>query len=310
YFELSDSTQMIQSHEGSYIFHDNKWRRILTTPEKGTHSQVLLCQEIAFKFLHTPNEKGWTDIKRSESILQRVNPDGLAIGIQKRPITELALRNITTYHIEPSGVITTSNKHAVSKLEEPFLSDCIDALFLIQDTEIPSIAACLVQGSITLIGNGIYPFDVKLDNIGYLGNGRAVHIDLGGSYDISEDNWELLLPTHTSKYNIKDEALTALENTSSESKKQQLEKIHIFQLGIALFGLAAKTLPYNILDSNGCIAPFPTEVFPEEQKDQLRNTNIYSENQINMIISMIAKIPEERPSLQEIQSVFPVDLIL
>lgn len=310
FFQLSDSIHMINSNRGSYIFHENKWQALIATPEKGMHVQALIYQQIAFKFLHTLNPKGEMDLKRSESILKRVNPHGLAIGIPKRPIAELALRNITTYSINSSDQVEILHQSSLVQLEEPFLIDCLDAinLNLIPKAEIPSIASCLIQGSINLIENGIYHLDVKLENIGYLGNGRAIHFDVGGSYDTTEENWEHYPPTYTSKYNIREEAVKALEDTSPESKQKELEKIHIFQLGITLFALATKTLPYTI-GSDGCILPSSEEVIPETIKENLKRTDTYSESQITTITAMLSKNPDERPSLQEIQISFPLDLI-
>ncbi|MBS0627139.1 MAG: hypothetical protein JSS09_02885, partial [Verrucomicrobia bacterium] len=302
-----DSFHMTRTVDTEYIFHNHEWHAIIAKPPKGTDSEVLICEKFAFKFLH--NQTGWNEIKRSEAILERVNFDGTAIGIAKRPITELAEKNLTVYSLTASGLVTTENNQIQAQLEEVFQSDCLDAIDRIETFEIQSIASCIVQGSKTLIENGIYHLDTKLENIGYLGNGRAIHFDLGGSSDITEKEWINYSPAFTRRDNFKKELTNAILETNPDLKKNKLEKIHIFQLGSALFHLATKKIPYGN-DPDKFIPPSTLESDFERLRKELQDSLAYSDSQIEIIAAMLSKKPIERPSIEEIQAVFPIDLIL
>lgn len=315
----SDSFYKIETTDQDYIFHEHEWHAIIAKPPKGTDAEVLVCRKFAFKFLHS--QTGWTELKRSEAILERINPDGTSIGIPKRPITELASRNLTVYSVSVSGEVNIAHNPIRAQLEEVFQSDCLAAIDQIQTSEIQSIAACVVQGSKTLIENGIYHLDTKLENIGYLGNGRAIHFDLGGSYDIRAEDFLDYSAPFTSRDNIKKELTNAMLDTNPGSKQKKLEKIHIFQLGIALFNLATKHSPYPT-GSDDFILPLSQGINTSrltqelqkarqpEEASELTELSPYSGSQIEIITAMLSKKPIERPSLEEIQAVFPVELIL
>lgn len=210
-------TQEIINFEGDWHPVDRKRR--------GGMLSASICEKIAVKHL-MDNENlddELLDAHITSQFLDRVNSSNDAIGIEKKPLASLEYRGFTKYNVSTQGAVASERIIRPIQVEQTFPCDCFEAIQknLITSEEMTSLAASLVQGSSLLMKEEVYPLDVKLQNIAYLGTGRAAHIDLRGALDFKNSNWREYRITFQKNFCVKSE-IDALEQEVSDKEKKNI----------------------------------------------------------------------------------------
>lgn len=244
-------------------------------------------------------------------ILDKVNPAGDQIGIQRKPNFTETEKTIQVYGLN-AAFQTIKGMHFT---ESAYQFDCEEGIY--SKDEIVSMMACLVQGSKRFLENNIYHLDVKPDNIGYVEKGVVEYFDLMDALDYDHDpnsafSWSkpytLLQDLQALQGNKRELGEVGLEE---EKAKELLEKIHIFQLGVVFYALTLRGLPYELT----------TEGYPQLCSDEIdlkvkwsRNLTCesgvsFTPKQLDTILNMMSKDPKNRPSIAEVAKVFSKDLV-
>lgn len=225
-----------------------------------------------------------------------------SIGIQKRMIDPIKSPNLFRS--------SSSNRERLPikyHREYPYKKDLYDLIISgsVGTPERMKIYNSLVSGSKILIQNGIYHLDAKLENMGYLGDGRVEHFDFGGAFIFDKDEGKI----NSEGYAVSSATLSKDCKTLDELLKRSdtikavslLEKVHIFQLGIAFFGLSTGRNPY--LGGGGCY------IDTLHSEEVLRKT-IESQKEPDepkhraMILKMLSEKAEDRPNIDEVELAF------
>jgi len=283
----------------------NRWHSIKYKKE-GSYLKVFVCPDIALKTLKntssTELKEAFKESERTGKILNRVNPKSDAAGIQEKPISPLSWRTFTVYETK-EGVLRKKDVKTPIQVERAFISDCHPQSITIPPEEIPWVTACLIQGSKALIQNDVYHLDTKPENMAYFGDGDARHFDIGGSKDLRSESWRKEFFTFTKEYLFREERQNIKYWTDLEQAKQKLTAVHIFQPGISFYEMETKQRPYH-----KSVAGYLSPVLASSQNDlirKLRKAGVYTEAQASTIAKMLSINPSNRPSLVEIEEVFP-----
>lgn len=163
----------------------------------------------------------------------------------------------------------------------------------------------LVTGSKIFIQNGIHHLDAKLENMGYLGEGVAEHFDFGGAFIEDKDQRDINL----AGYALSSETLSQdwrntkklLQESDHIKTISFLEKVHIFQLGIAFFKLSAGEEPY-LQSGDGLIG----DLLPVEHLKELLASQQEPDDPKHraMILKMLSEKAEDRPNIDEVVLAF------
>lgn len=285
---------------------------------KGGYSYTLI-PERANKVTKFFTETNQIEISKNKvtSILKRVNPHNNAIGLQKCPTFYEEVSTITVYNPKLKKIVTI---RAGKSIEKAYKSD----LYRLRNKErlpikeVPSMCACLVQGSKVLLENKIYHLDVKLENIGYLGEGRVEHFDLDGCADGSKKLkgskyfWtpEVTSLEEIEKLNRDERRLRRFKSLdtiykTNEEAEPILEKMHIFQLGVAIYEMVTNEYPYTLKEVGESKYPdkgIEKGILMAKLAGSLADFNY---DQIKIIVKMVSLDPSKRPSIAEIEAVFP-----
>ncbi len=298
---------------------DKTWK--MHTISAGGSSTVVNSSEAAtVTKLYRKTEKDYRSAQsRTSKILDKVNPNNDAIGLQRSPIFTEQVKEISVYNL---GTRIVETIKGFIFIEVAYKSDCLNGKY--QKTELPSMVACLIQGSKNLLEHEVYHLDVKPENIGYLGNGKVEHFDLDGSI-LGDESLKDSLGTMTDKYtcrqDLKDvEGLEKnnVKNLTAESKKI-LEKMHIFLLGASICAMATGKMPYVLEKHDDPIdkqtgkkkPTYPLAALEEGVlKGKLETCGAgFSDDQIGILIKMVSLNRDGRPTIAEIEAVFPEGLI-
>jgi len=276
---------LIEIDDSALIKYKGEWH-FINAYSSGVFMTTFCSSKLAFKYLKdTLDLDGEVqDAEKAYQFLSRINPEDKVIGIEKRPVSPLKDRSCCYYGRE-NGAFSKMEEIRAVQIEKRFPMDLYSALKsnLIIEEEIPSLIACLVQGSKHLLENGIYPLDVKPRNIAYLGRGKAEHVDLRGALERSSDTWINDRGTYYKKEGLRQEYRSLFLERDKDRKENLAQQVHIALLGLTCLGM---------LRGKPC-----------EQKKVL--TPLQKET----LQKMIRQDPQKRPSIQEIQRVFPLDLI-
>jgi hypothetical protein len=258
---------------------------------------------IVFKHLIDPSDKAneIEDAAEAAEFLRRINSNDDAIGIEKRPISPLRRRSFAIYTIGINGESEERIEENAIQVEKVFPGTCQEAMEnnWILPEEVPSLVACLVQGSLTLLKAGICPLDVKLANIAYLGRGSVMHVDLRGSFQ-KGPLWKYKSScTLASSILSKQEVKEFLKEKNLEEECKRAFQMHVFLLGCCSISLVTgKPFSWkNIGDEKSSI------------KDLLKENKICTTEQKDTLLEMIHVNRNKRPSIEAIEGVFPKSLI-
>lgn len=194
-------------------------------------------------------------------------------------------------------------------IEYPYksnLADLITHVSLTRDERL-KIYRSLIAGSKTLIKNGIYHLDAKLQNIGYLEGVQVEHFDLGWSFLTDEVTGQII------KRGILNPELTLkadcdlpggwgnfFESVDEPIQMPSfLEKVHIFQLGAIFYQVATKQAPYDC-DSKNHVEALKKNL----EKTLTSQPNPDQSKHVSMILKMLSKKVKDRPNIDEVELAF------
>lgn len=266
---------------------------------RGKSSSVInRGEEIIDKIFRGTQEEYLDHQNKIGKIMDLIHQENPLIGLPERATYFMEHRSITIY--DPKTGQFKINEEGFHYREKAYKADGVDPSAYTKE-ELPSMFACLVQGSKTLFKYQIYHLDVKPENVGYKGNGIAEHFDLDGSLIAGESNEKGY--TFSKNYTLLGDQVL-LEN--SQNPEDVLKKMHIFQLGVCFFNMATGAYPY-ILTRSG----FPSKEFNSVDVDNhlAECCPILTPEQRNLITRMVSFNMNIRPSIEEIESGFPIDLI-
>jgi len=305
--ERFHSLDQIKIGNINLIKYRDKWHKV-KSELRGGSLEVAVCDQFAIKYLRQgkPADLNLRSARAVDNLLKKINERNEVIGIEKRPISPMRIRSFRTYDVNESGKVTKNVHWKAVQVEKSFISDCKNALRKkwIEKQEVCSLAAYLVEGSKTLIEERVYPLDVKLANIAYLGRGRAAHIDLRGFWDRNSPTAQDDIFSYV-RY-VSKESKMMMSTSSLDRKEEIAHKIHVFLLGECLTRLATGKSYYRV-DEDGKRFIFNSP--NQETLDFMRNPDsCYSQSQKGVIRKMMAKNIDERPFIQEVALHFPPSL--
>lgn len=305
--ERLHSLDRIKIGDINLIKYRDKWHKV-RSEAAGASLEVAICDQFAIKYLREGKaiDLNLRSARAVDDLLKKINEHNQVIGVEKRPISPMRIRLFRTYDVNESGKVTKNVHWKAVQVEKSFVSDCKNALRKkwIEKEEVCSLAACLVEGSKTLIEAGVYPLDVKLANIAYLGRGKAAHIDLRGSWDRNSPTADNDIFSHV-QY-VSEESKMMASASSLDRKEEIAHKIHVFLLGECLTRLATGKSYYRP-DEDGKRFVFNSP--NQETLDFMGNPDsCYSQSQKGIIQKMMARNIGERPFIQEVALHFPPSL--
>ncbi len=271
----------------------DRWK--LYTEFEGGFQKAFVASDKTVKFGHNESEY-LSDRIQLQNIYAKIGSKN--IGIQDPPLERIEQ---SALYNNRRNKATALPAHHTEISYQGTLLDIVCKGSLSKDV-LYSVCACLVQGSKKFLEENIFFLDAKLPNTGYLGNGIAEHFDFANAVapDISTSASYAL----TSSIILKKDAAELRKSF----EKPLLRQIHIFELGIIFYGLAARgNSPYTPEEheaGKGITSLLPASSL---QKDLKAN---YNQEQTSIILQMLSIQREDRPDIEEIEKAFPKELIL
>jgi hypothetical protein len=288
------------------IRYKDRWH-VVDSTHNGSFLSVAVTKEVAFKHLINGSNEQMRAV-RAANFLEIINPEDAAVGVEKRPISPLKPRLFSSYILKEGGLKSIGCGSVAVQVEKTFPCSCQDAVdkrWIVQE-EIPSLVACLLQGSQEILAKGVYPLDVKLENMSYLGRGKAAHVDLRGSLERHNGIWVQPKAVYTTANCVREE-LFNLNHSDGDIKQHRAEKLHIFLLGMSFIRLATGRVFYQ-REKVGDFYFISRANYDLNAVKSFDRVTAYNQKQKEIILKMV-ETPENRPSIEEIQAVFPLSLI-
>lgn len=296
---------------------------------KGGCTQVELTNSVALRILSGTHEQQKKISEKERILSERTTTKRAITGITPPPIGFVKkVYDITT------GI---SKEYPTEyKINKRFKGDLLNCNF--SKKEALTICAHIALGIRTLHEANLHHLDIKLSNILYEGNGVAYLSDFDG---VVKSDWsDFYLPTpllHTPSMVLKKDFIRL---QSAWCFSQAAKQMDIFALGSTFYQIACKASKKNksfSLNIFSLISYFYETLYSFYQKIlrtlRLKNDypysfkngyarsllpkqklidsmkSVYTDTQINMILRMLEKDGDKRPSIQEVVKVFPLEFL-
>ena len=193
-FKYQYTSESGVSRDISIMKKDGKWQEVGVYA--GGTSTAYVCDNVATKLYRNNREASNKERAKQEEITKIIDPEGTCnvLGVFLTKPKLLGEREITTFNLNAEGGVANSISGTAHE-ETAFKGDLSHEK--VPRTEIPSVCACLVQGSKTLLANKIYHLDAKLENMAYLGEGKAGHFDIAQSINLNNKDSPIQVRTAT-----------------------------------------------------------------------------------------------------------------